>query len=105
MSFCLRHVRIFWMLVLLLMAGGQLLHASEELAAASQEHAHCSHDAAADDCPADTTCCHLHSSGATVSGEITLLLVAQAVSSYLLIVDEACLEGPRRDIDYPPQLS
>ena len=105
MSFSLRHVRIFWMLAILLMAGGQLLHAHEELGAAIQEHVHCSHDAATDDCSADTTCCHLHSSGATVSTEVTLLAATQTVSRYLSILDETCLDGPRGDIEYPPQLS
>ncbi len=92
------------MLAILMMAGGQLLHAQEELAAA-KEHVHCSHEASTDDCPADAPCCHLHLSGATVTTETTQLQVLHTFSHSLPILDETCLEGPRRDIDYPPQLS
>lgn len=104
MSFCLRHVRIFWMLAILMMAGGQLLHAREQFIPA-KDHIHCSHEASTDDCPTDASCCHLHASGATVTTESPRLKSIQALSHYLSILDETCLEGPRRDIDYPPQLS
>lgn len=92
------------MLVILMMAGGQLLHAREELVAA-QEHVHCSHEASTDGCPADAPCCHLHASGATVTTEAARLQAIQTLSHCLPILDETCLEGPRGDIDYPPQLS
>ena len=104
MSSCLKTIRIFWMLALLLMAGGQVLHARAELAAA-KDHAHCSHEATSDECPADTSCCHLHTSGATLLSSGNLVPTSQALSHNLPILDETCLEGPRGEIDYPPQLS
>jgi hypothetical protein len=100
----LKHLRIFWMLAILLMAGGQLLHAQEQFLTTT-DHVHCSHDSRTDDCATDAGCCHLHSSTATVATEIPRLAAIQTLSHYLVILDETCLEGPRRDIDYPPQLS
>lgn len=104
MSFCLKQVRIFWMLAVLLMAGGQALHAHADMAKAA-EHASCSHDAKADDCRTDASCCHMHVSGATVTPGAAAVACTQTLSHSLPIVDESYLDGPRGDIDYPPQLS
>jgi len=92
------------MLAILLMAGGQFLHAQEQFVV-TNDHVHCSHENSADDCASDTGCCHLHSSTATMTMETPRLEAIQTLSHYLVILDESCLEGPREDIEYPPQLS
>lgn len=93
------------MLAILLMAGGQLMHAAEELARTA-DHLHCTHEAADhDECPVDAQCCHLHVTGATVTSVKIHQQVVPSLSHYLPLLDETCLDGPRWDIDYPPQLS
>ncbi len=106
MQFCVKHIRIVWVIAILLMAGGQAAHAYVDLTVAEDHAAERQQSpASGDDCPVGHCCghCHVHTKLAVVDSVDALIpdTAARSFSS----CDEVALDGPSRDIDYPPQLS
>jgi len=92
------------MITILLMTGGYGLHACESFAC-DKDCVEQTQSANDESCPADHTCCHMHS-------QITLALPVAPESVFFELSsrsfpngNEPCIEGPCREIDYPPQLS
>lgn len=93
-------------LALLLMLGAPTLHACVD-ATCGIEHAVDEHSSCPDkeDCPSEQDCCQMHCCmGSTVPERMAFLFVAKSSRSNVA-GDEACGEGPCREIDHPPQLS
>ncbi len=107
MSFCFRSVRIFWTIAILLMAGGQVVHAYQELKCVT-DHSAQGQSSVPDkqDCPANhACCCHAHSHGIATLAEVPSFSHLSLSSSSFSTRNESYIEGPCREIDYPPQLS
>lgn len=95
-----RHVRIFWAVIVLLLAVGQVMHACEilEHGGVAAEQA-CTAETGA--C-SDNLCCHPH------DGAVPLLAVLPPVSfssRQFVLQDETLAEGLPLEIEHPPQLS
>lgn len=106
MQSCLKFARIFWVLAILLMAGGQLAHAYEDTSCASLHASeHASKSQPQQDCPAGHVCCssHSHILGAFI--EVPQFAFVVSISGNFIDDGNFVIEGPAREIDYPPQLS
>jgi len=106
MRFCSRYVQIVWVVAILLMAGGQVAHAYVSLKC-SKDHTAESQQfpASGDDCPMGHCCCHshLHTNLAIVDSGTEL--VPDISTCSFSCRDKTVIDGPPREIDYPPQLS
>ncbi len=106
MQFCLKFARIFWVLAILLMAGGQLAHAYEDTSCASL---HASENASKSkqqqDCPVGHVCCSSHSHILGTFGDVPPFGFVPSTTSTFIDCGNTVIEGPAREIDYPPQLS
>jgi len=91
-------------LAVLLMAGGQALHAGLDLACSkdqpTEEHSSCPDR---QDCPVDDACAHSCGIMAQVEDSEFLFLVPPSGS--FVVQNETCEEGHCPEIDHPPQLS
>lgn len=92
-----RHVWIFWTIVVLCLAAGQVMHARDVL----------SHDgpvacADAGDCATDSLCCHSHEASLPVGAGLPPVTFSSREFSLL---DDALAEGLPLEIEHPPQLS
>jgi len=100
----LGQVRVVCLLAVLLMAGGQALHAGLDLACSknqpTEEHSSCPDR---QDCPVDDTCAH--SCGIMAHVEDSKFLFLIAPSRFFALQNETWEEGGFREIDHPPQLS
>ncbi|MDX2081267.1 MAG: hypothetical protein SFU53_10825 [Terrimicrobiaceae bacterium] len=106
MQTCLKYARVFWAVAILMMVAGQAVHAYEDFTHPAQ---HASESKTSESgqpgCPAGHTCCNSHSHllGALAeSPNFTFLTLTSG--SYFELADSV-VEGPIREIDYPPQLS
>lgn len=107
MRICLKYARVFWAIAILLMAGGQAVHAYEDVfhpsKHASERHTSESEQPA---CPTGhTTCCHGHSHVIGALAEAPNFSIVASSSDYYFDRVDSVVEGPIREIDYPPQLS
>ncbi len=106
MQFCVKHIRIVWVIAILLMAGGQAAHAYADLTVVEDHAAERQQSpASGDDCPVGHCCghSHLHTKLAVVDSVRTL--IPDTSVCLFSFRDEMALDGPSREIDYPPQLS
>lgn len=99
-------IRIVCTLAILLMAGGQSLHACVDSACAheqtTEDQSPCSDQ---QDCPVGHCCCNAHSWMNSTLPERMGFLFAASASDSLAIQNETWGDGPCREIDHPPQLS
>lgn len=104
MHTCLKHVQIFWMITILLIAGGYGLHACESIACYKDcvEQTQSAND---ESCPAGHSCCDTHSQVALTLPDAPESVFFELSSRSFPNGNEPCIEGPFREIDYPPQLS
>jgi hypothetical protein len=107
MRICLKYARVFWAIAILLMAGGQAVHAYEDVfhpsKHASERHTSESEQPA---CPTGhTTCCHGHSHVIGALAEAPNFSIVASSSDYYFDRVDSVVEGPIREIDYPPRLS
>jgi len=103
-AFGLKYIRVFWLAAILVMAGGQLVHAWEELSCA-QEHSEHANNSTTKSCPSNHDCCQPHAQSAMDLAETMKMPQASFVSAASLIRNDASLEGFRQKIEYPPRLS
>ncbi len=106
-KFCFKHLRILWAIAILVMAGGQFAHAYQDLKCVAT-HAAQEQSSVPDkqDCPANhACCCHAHSHGIATLVEVPSFFHLSLGSSSFSTCNESYIEGPCREIDYPPQLS
>jgi len=99
-------VRVLCALAILLVAGGQGLHAGVDPACA-HGHETKEHSPSPDqqDCPVGHCCCNAHSCmNSTLPDGMGLLIPASASDSPAL-QNETWGDSPCREIDHPPQLS
>lgn len=107
MQFFCKGARIFWLAAILLMAGGQLIHAYEEFSHSSEQPSerHAT-ESEQQRCPTGhKTCCHGHSNLVGTFSEAPASLVTTSNSGGYFDRVDSVVEGPIREIDYPPQLS
>ena len=107
MRICLKYARVFWAVAILLMAGGQAIHAYEDfthpLKHASERQTSESEQPV---CPTGhTSCCHSHSHVIGALAEAPNFSILALSSDYYFERVDSVVEGPIREIDYPPQLS
>jgi len=102
MDFLRRQILVFCTLAILLMAGGQALHASVDIRCdQAQEQSSCPDQ---QDCPIGH-CCFSHVCSHVAMIEHACLLFMTSASSLLTDKSETWSDGPGREIDHPPQLS
>lgn len=102
MNFCRKYLQFFWMAVILLIAGGQLAHAYQEITCAK---AHSEETSSSENCPTEHQCCTAHSNGI---GLISNSALSDEMSSSAITYfdDDAAYSGGVLDeIEYPPRLS
>jgi len=105
MSPLLKHVRLFWVCAIFLMALGQAAHAYEDWSHSGGHSAECQPTDKSGDPVGHPKCCHGHSHGIGIFPSTTpLSLRPQGVEIYF-DRENSLIEGPVREIDYPPQLS
>jgi len=106
MTFYRTCLRIVCTLAILLLAGGQAVHACTDVACAkdqaTEEHSSCPDR---QDCPIGHCCCDACSCLHLTMAEHAEFLFLIAPSSSYAVSNETCDEGSCREIDYPPQLS
>ncbi len=97
-------LRIFWLVAMFLMVGGQVLHVVEDFQSA---HEICDPACSPDheNCPPDDSCCQVQVHMLTALLEDFRLPCFPTMTGRLFPDDSRCLEGPVRKIDHPPQLS
>jgi hypothetical protein len=98
-----RHIHILWVVAVLLMAGGQVLHAWQDDSCA-REHA-CEERSDAGECPAGHACCNSHAHVTIAFSEFPQVFSLEAVSLVSQTLDESYSGGAIKRIDLPPQLS
>lgn len=103
---CLKYAQIFWVVAIFLMAGGQALDAYQDIVCV-KEHAseRQTSDSKTPNCPANHTCCHFHTHMAGAFLEASSFVFSDLISVPYFDRSDAVVEGPVREIDYPPQLS
>jgi hypothetical protein len=106
MQFLSKHVRLVWAIAILLMAGGHLAHAYEDLTACDEvcsgEH---TSQPEPQDCPMGGECTHPFAHGVFILPDAPdRLFVALTMTSFSDHV-EGSMDGPCREIDYPPPVS
>lgn len=106
MRFCSRYVQIGWVVAILLMAGGQLAHAYMDLTC-SKDHVSESQQSPApgDDCPVGHCCVHSHLQIKMAAVDSAGDMIPDTSACSFPSREEMALDGPTREIDYPPQLS
>lgn len=100
-------VRIFWVVALLLTAGGQFIHAWEDLDSCSMIHESEHQTPISDDsgCPADHACCLNHPLLIGTLPEALAFVPLALTPDFSFDRGNFVVEGPVRKIDHPPQLS
>lgn len=98
---------MIWTVAILLMATGHLAHAYDDLTSCvdvcTSEHA--SNSDTDSSCPVGNSCSHSHAHGfIALTDAPEFLFVSHAATSFP-DANELLLDGPCREIDYPPQLS
>lgn len=95
-----RHVRIFWAIIVLLLACGQVVHALEilEHGAATAAGQVCADVGAC----SDNLCCHAHDAALPVLAALPPVNFSDRSFS---LRDETLSEGLPVEIEHPPQLS
>lgn len=101
-----KYLRLVWAVAILLIAGGHLAHAWEDLiscdAVCSGEH---SSQTEPQDCPKGGECSHPFAHGFFILPDAPdRLFIALTTTSFPFHV-EGSMDGPCREIDYPPQVS
>jgi len=99
-----KYFQIVCALVVLLMGSGGMAHVCVDLACASHTAEEHSAESDSQDCPADH-CTHTCSCLDLICDEPARFFVEVAPSNVFSLQNEACLDGPCRKIDHPPQLS
>lgn len=105
MQTCLKYTRVFWVVAILLMAGGQVVDAYQDFTCAKQHASERQTSKNQSDCPANHTCCHGHSHATGMLSDAPDFAFAALPAENLFDYSDAVVEGPVREIDYPPQLS
>lgn len=99
-------IRIVGALAILLVAGGQTLHACVSSACDHEQttegNSPCSDQ---QDCPVGHCCCNAHSCMNSTLPERMGFVFTASVSDSLALQNETWGDGPCREIDHPPQLS
>lgn len=107
MRICLKYARVFWAVAILLMAGGQAIHAYEDFTH-PQKHASERQTSESEQpvcLTGHTSCCHSHSHVIGALAEAPNFSILALSSDYYFERVDSVVEGPIREIDYPPQLS
>ncbi len=103
MTIGLKYLRVFWLATILVMVGGQLVHAWEELSCVS-EHAEHAEDKGSN-CAANHECCKTHVQSAMDLVKTSGLTGIKHVFTFSVAADDVAIEGFRQKIKYPPRLS
>ncbi len=104
MTTCRQYIQLFWLVALLVLAGGNLVHAHQDLC---NLEAH--HEAQGlpdkNECPSGHQCTNTHAQEASILPESSLP-VGLSVSTFVYFIEEvACPGGALDEITYPPRLS
>ncbi|MGC1481682.1 MAG: hypothetical protein WA771_14375 [Chthoniobacterales bacterium] len=116
MTLVRRHICLLWVFVVCLIGATQLghavEHANETAVCQLHEHAPCQGTDPAEpahtdhsDCPVEHTCCHGHAPVFVAFQNDRQFLPLTTLVRPPSSRDHIAIEGPTREIDYPPQLS
>lgn len=105
MQFCFKYARVFWVVAILMMAGGQLAHSYQDSSCATEHASERTSSKDQTDCPMGHSCCKSHSHVIGAVAEAPTLNFVSPNSSDFIDCGVRVVEGPTREIDYPPQLS
>jgi len=107
MDYLRRRIGVVFTLAFLLMAGGQVLHACVNFDCCQEERGTDDPSTCPDahDCPIGHCGCHSLSCMNSTMPDSTDVFFGSDISGSFTVRNEACDEGPCREIDHPPQLA
>ena len=106
MRTCLKYASLFWAVAILLMAGAQGLDAYQDYTC-SKQHASGTRTSVPmqSHSTANHICCHGHSLVTSVLSDAPRFVVPVLTAEFPIDHGTTVVQGPAREIDYPPQLS
>ena len=104
MTMCRKYLQLFWLATLLVLAGGIVTHAYQDLCNLEAHHEAQGHTGKSE-CPPNHQCSSTHAQEHSILPDSSLPEGVMMSTIVYFIQDTACPDGALDEITYPPRLS